>query len=346
MRVMQVMAGAEKGGAEKFFDRLILGLHQRGLQQHLVIRNHPERRALFEKAGIPYTLAPFCQTLDMVTPYRIRKVAKVFVPDLVMTWMSRASLLTPRGSYTSVARLGGYYDLKYYRKADHLVGNTQGIRQYFLEQGWPLSFAHYLPNFVEKPAAEKARPRADFYTPENAPLLLSLGRFHSDKAFDLLIPSLALLPGVYLWLGGDGEEDASLKELAKACGVEGRIRWIGWQKDVSALYQACDLYVCPSRIEPLGNVILEAWAHRKPVVAAKSRGPLELIKDGQTGLLADLEDIPGLARQIKRLLDRPSEAETIALEGYRAYQKDFTEEKVVEKYLNFFDQVKNIRRVR
>jgi len=343
---MQVMAGAEKGGAEKFFDRLILGLHERGLAQHLVIRDHLERRTLFEQAGIPVTLAPFYRTFDFLSPFRIRKAAASFAPDLVMTWMSRASLLTPRGDYTYISRLGGYYDLKYYQKADHLVGNTQGIRDYFLQEKWPVSFAHYLPNFVDEPREEVPHPRDFFETPQGVPLLLSLGRFHSDKAFDVLIQALARVPAAHLWLGGEGHEGNALKVLARKVGVENRVRWIGWQKNVSALYQACDIYICPSRIEPLGNVVLEAWAHGKPVIAVKSRGPLELIEDGKNGLLCELEDFEGLAAQIRDLLDNPPKALAIAREGYQSYKRDFTQERVVDKYLDFFKRVKDMRRAR
>ncbi len=346
MRVMQVMAGAEKGGAEKFFDRLVLGLHERGLRQHLVIRNHPERRALLEQAGIPVTLAPFYRTFDFLSPFRIRKAASAFNPDLVMTWMSRATLLTPRGNYTYLSRLGGYYDLKYYQKADHLVGNTQGIRDYFLQEKWPASFAHYLPNFVDEPREAAPQSRASFETPEDAPLLLSLGRFHADKAFDVLIRALAQVPAAYLWLGGEGHEGDALRALARRVGVENRIRWIGWQENVTALYQACDLYICPSRIEPLGNVVLEAWAHGKPVIAAKSRGPLELIEDGKNGLLCDLEDFEGLAAGMRDLLENPSKALAIAKEGYQSFKREFTQERVIDTYLDFFNRVKDTRRAR
>ena len=56
---------------------------------------------------------------------------------------------------------------------------------------------------------------------------------------------------------------------------------LGWRGDVPALLAAADLLVCPSRHEPLGNVVIEAWAPRTPVVAARSQGPGALIEDGQ-----------------------------------------------------------------
>ena len=60
----------------------------------------------------------------------------------------------------SVGRLGGYYDLRYYRGCDHLVGNTRGIVDWLRRSGWPAERTHYLPNFVDEFAATPAADRA------------------------------------------------------------------------------------------------------------------------------------------------------------------------------------------
>jgi len=59
--------------------------------------------------------------------------------------------------FLRVGRLGGYYDLHYYRACDHLIGNTVDIVDYLLRSGWPAARAHYLPNFVD---ATRAAPLA------------------------------------------------------------------------------------------------------------------------------------------------------------------------------------------
>ena len=61
---------------------------------------------------------------------------------------------------------------------------------------------------------------------------------------------------------------------------------------------AADLIACPSRIEPLGNVVLEAWARQRPIVAAAADGPMELIRDRENGLLVPIDDPEAMARAI------------------------------------------------
>jgi glycosyltransferase involved in cell wall biosynthesis len=344
MKLLQIMAGAEFGGAEIFFSRLVVALRKTTLQQHIIMRDHEERKTLFENHKIPHTLAPFGGWVDFKTKPLIKKTIQTFQPDIVMTWMSRASQICPRGAYIHAARLGGYYDLKYYRNADYLIGNTSDIVSYFKRCGWPGEFTSYLPNFVPVASQEPALSRKEFSTPEGVPLLLSLGRFHDDKAFDILIPALSRIPQAYLWLGGEGEEEGPLKNLARKEGVLDRIRFLGWRRETSPLFKACDIYICPSRIEPLGNVVLEAWAHQKPVVAAASLGPQGLIQEGYNGLLADINDIEGLAQQIQRVIEDKNVRQTLAENGYKTFTENFSEDSVVRQYIQFLEAIKGKKR--
>lgn len=345
MRVLQLMAGGERGGAEKFFDRLVVGLHKKGLHQTVVTRPYPERVTFLKNNGLQPIGAPFRRIFDFQTPRILRRTLDTFKPDIVLTWMSRASESCPPGPYVIASRLGGYYNLKYYQKADHLIGNTQGIRDYFIQQGWPLPFSHYLPNFVDSPSCSEAQDRHSFSTPKDAPVLLALGRLHRNKGFDILIPALAQIPGAYLWLGGDGNERKVLESLAAKYHVSDRVRFLGWRNDVSALYQAADIYVCPSRIEPLGNVVIEAWAHQKPVIAADSAGPKSLINHLENGLLVPIDDINQLAAAIQETLQNKALFKKVAQAGYRSYLNHFTEEKVISQYIDFFERVRGQKRI-
>ena len=346
MRLLQIMAGAEQGGAEIFFNRLSSALKaSTNIQQHLIIRKHKERVAFFEKEEIEFSTAPFSGFLDFETPKVIKRALASFAPDIVMTWMSRASAFCPEGEHTTVARLGGYYDLKYYRKVDYLVGNTPDIVGYFCRQGWPQHYTRYLPNFAPLPVGQ-AIERDRYDTPHHVPLLLSLGRFHDDKAFDILIPALAEVPHAYLWLGGEGEEEPKLRALAKKHRVEERIRFLGWQQDTTPLFLTADVYVCPSRVEPLGNVVIEAWSHRCPVVAAASAGPGSLIDHEQTGLLCDIDDVSGLAYQLRKLIASPELRDKFRETAFSTFEENFSKERVIQNYCGFFDEIRGTKRSR
>lgn len=338
MRLLQAMAGARHGGAEAFFVRLAIALQRTGQGQVALIRRDADRAATLRRGGVATTELSFAGPLGIATRLGFRRAVARYRPDVVLTWMNRASLLCPRGRFVHVARLGGYYDLKYYRRCDHLIGNTSDIVAYLARQGWPKERAHYLPNFV---AAAKAAPvpRADLGTPEGVPLVLSLGRLHLNKGFDTLLAALVEVPGAHLWLAGEGELRDTLTRRVRLLGMEQRVRFLGWRDDTAALLAAADVLACPSRREPLGNVVIEAWAAGVPVVAAASEGPRALVADDETGLLVPVDDAHALALALRRVIETPPLAARLAEAGRAAYEAEYSEARVVTLYRDFLERV-------
>jgi len=338
--VLQAIAGRKQGGAEAFFERLVAALARGGVEQRVVIRNDTERAERLRRAGLDTHEVGFAGTFDLMTRLRLMSELRRYRPSVVLSWMSRAATMMPPRWLTGdrgvrVGRLGGYYDLKYYRGCDHLVGNTEDIVDYIRRRGWPAERAHYLPNFADVRAAPPV-DRRSLQTPADAVVALALGRFHANKAFDVLLDAVAAVPGFYLWLGGEGELRGELEARIARLGLGERVRLLGWRDDVPALFAACDIAVCPSRHEPLGNVILEAWAHRRPVIAAASAGPASLIRNEQTGLLVPVDDPAGLAEALERLVNDQGLRTRLAELGRAAYDAGFTEEAVVRRYVDFF----------
>ncbi|NQV98695.1 MAG: glycosyltransferase [Rhodospirillales bacterium] len=342
MKILQIMAGADVGGAELFFERLCMALAKRNsVEQQVIIRQNPNRRQRLEAGGVAPIELKFGGRLDWQTPRAIRRQIKTFKPDIVLTWMNRATAMCPKpknGEFIHIARLGGYYDLKYYQGCDHLIGNTKDIADYLVKEGWPAGKAHYLPNFV---SAEQAAPigRRGLYTPDGAPLILALGRLHENKAFDILLQAMARVPSAYLWIAGEGPLLHDLDKLAEKLAVKPRVRFLGWRDDAAALLQTADLFVCPSRHEPLGNTVIEAWAQNTPVVAADSFGPGTLITHLHSGVLVPIDDPPTMARAIKNVIEDPVLAARIVKNGRAEYEARFTEDIVTGQYLAFFQKV-------
>lgn len=337
------MAGAAHGGAEAFFTRLVIALGRAGLEQLVAVRPHPERLKALIAAGITPVPLAFGGFFDPATPLSLYGLIRRHRPQLALTWMSRATgampsrWLRPAGTL-HLARLGGYYDLKYYRRCDHLIANTRDIAAYLLQGGWPGERVHYLPNFV---SADRLPPleRGALGTPPAAPVILALGRLHPNKGFDVALAALALLPDAHLWLAGEGPLREELEGQARALGIAGRVHLLGWRDDVAALMAAADLLICPSRHEPLGNVVIEAWALGLPVVAATAAGPAALIRDGENGLLVPVGDAPALAAACAGLLDDGDLRRRLAAGGEAAYRSEFTEAAVVKRYLDLFREL-------
>ena len=337
-RVLQVMAGAHHGGAEEFFLRLVSALARAGVDEHVITRRDQNRSIALRQAGLNPIELPFGGIPDFITRPRLKKEIAAFDPDIVVAWMSRAARYCPTGKHILVARLGGYYKLKYYRHCDHLIANTREICDYLIGEEWPVERVTYLPNFVDNTPATPIG-RANFSTPEGVPLLLALGRLHENKAFDVLLNAMPGIPNAYLWIAGEGALRKELDISARRLGVSDRVRWLGWRSDVASLLAAADVLVCPSRHEPLGNVIIEAWAHGCPVVAAASQGPKWLIDSCGAGMLFPIDDSGALARSVLRVLDDKDVASDLVAKGRQAYAQDYSEDIVVQRYIEFFNRV-------
>jgi len=298
--LLHLMGSSRDGGAETYFLSLVDALRREGIPQAAAVRPHAARQRALACMGIPTTVVPYAR-FDLSTRSRIADYARRMGAKVLLAWMSRAASRMPHGPWMRVGRLGGYYDLRFFRGCDLLVANTTGIREYILARGWAPDRVVHIGNFAEADA-HPALPRGACDTPEHVPLLLSMGRLHREKGHDVTLRALAQLPDAWLWLAGSGPEEARLKLLARGLGVSDRVRFLGWREDAGALYRAADLCVFPSRLEPLGNVVIQAWVYGLPVVASRAIGPANLIRDGQDGLLVPIDDSDALAAGIRRLL--------------------------------------------
>ena len=346
MRVFQVMAGATAGGAETYFIDLVLALHRAGLDQRVAIRRDARRAAALRQGGLDPIELSFGGPLDLTTRGALRRAFREWRPDIVQTWMNRATRLCPRGSFRHIGWLGGYYDPTYFRRCDHAVAVTADIVLHLRRAGgWLAERSHVVPTFARRTGAAAA-PRESLATPADAPLVVALGRLHRKKAFDVLLQALTLVPRAWLWLAGAGPLRAQLERLAGRLGIADRVRFLGWRNDRESLLAAADIVALPSRYEPFGTVMLEAWAAARPLVAAAAAGPRELLRDGVDALLVPVDSPPALADAIRRLIADDALAGRIARAGHARWRERFTEEAVVTQALDLYRRIADERKAR
>ncbi len=175
--------------------------------------------------------------------------------------------------------------------------------------------------------------------PENAPLILGLGRLHPVKGFDLLIRAMARLPDAYCVVAGEGPERPRLQKLIAELGLTTRVHLPGWRRDVGPLLKAADLFVSSSRHEPLGNMVLEAFSASRPVLATRAEGPTELIRHGMDGILVPLEDPTALAEAARTILADRGLAGSLATAGRRRFEAAFSEPTVTAAWIRLLNQV-------
>ncbi len=340
-RVMQMIVGDGDGGAQAFFDRLAVSLHEAGLPQRLIIGANDHRAATLRAAGcdtVQLRFGGLNYLRDRISRFQLKRQVADFRPDIVLTWMNRAARRLPRGNFVKVGRFGGYYRLKDYKKFDYLIGNTPDLVDHIVRHGWRGDRARMITNFGD---AQKLPPmdRAELDTPEDAMVLLGLGRMDTEKGLDLLISALVSIPEAYVWLAGDGPLRTEHERLARDLGVASRVRFLGWRHDQSALYEAADVCVVTSRREALSNCILEAWSHNLPVVATASEGPRWLIDHERTGLLVPIDDVAGVAAAVNRVIADGDLRRRIAEGGQQKYDGQFSRRTITRQYIDFFQRI-------
>ncbi len=342
MNILHTIAGGAVGGAERFFVDLAIAFRNGGHTTGAVMRPNIARGRMLDDAGVPHTDVPFSRWFDVRTPRAIRTAARDMDADIVMSWMGRAARATPKGSYARVARHGGYYNLKSFRDFDAQICNTPDLVRYLTEGGFDPSAVHFIPNFTTVDP-RPALPRSEFDTPEEALLLLSMGRLHDSKAFDVTLDALAATPGAYLWIAGAGPLEADLRKQAGDLGIASRVRWLGWRDDPGRLLRSADICVFPSRVEPFGNVIIAAWAHGTPVITANATGPEWLVRSEEDALLVPRDNAPAVADAISRLAQDKELTRRLIAAGARRAAQEFSQSVCVDRYLSVFRQVKEAR---
>lgn len=343
MKILQVMAGAAHGGAETAFVDMCIALHEAGEELEIVTRRNPAREARLRAAGLTVHILPFGGTFDIFTPLRMKKIIRAFKPHIVQTWMSRAAQKTPRWAssdgiprYIVVSRLGGYYKSSHFGQTDYYSTITPDIRRHLIDSGIPEQKIRHINNFAELEEPGPVVRRRDLATPDDAKVLLALGRLHSSKAFDVLMRAVADVPGVYLWIAGEGPDRAALETERTRLGLDDRVRFLGWRDDRASLFAAADICVFPSRYEPFGTVFVQAWAQRVPLVTTSSDGPRQYVRDGEDGLMVPVDDAVALAGAIRRLVEDPDLCHRLTEKGYARYQAEFTKSQTVSEYLYYY----------
>lgn len=343
---LQVIASPRMGGAEMMFARLAQALAQRGQPTIAAVRR---RAALVGALGDAVAIAqlPMAGYFDLRTTLAIRRLVREHGCGVVQTWMSRATWLTraPRGCL-HVARIGGYYRPRYFRHAHAWVTPTRTLRDWMVQAGFAPSRVAWLPNFVPQPATlTPPFARADLGIPQDALLIVALGRFIDKKGFGDLLGAFTTLPPtldrrpLHLLLMGRGPAEQALRALARA-GGDGRVHITGWVSEPVAALRLGDIFVCPSREEAHGNVMLEAWMAGLPVISTRSDGGRELIEDGRSGLLCDIADPAGLAAALRRLGESAALRAQLAGRGREVFHERHGEQAVVAAWLDFYARMR------
>ncbi|HEX5103214.1 MAG TPA: glycosyltransferase [Pirellulaceae bacterium] len=226
--------------------------------------------------------------------------------------------------------------------AEKIVCVSQGVADFCRSRGFAAQKLVVIPNGVDVDRFQRAAAidLTQFGVRAGRRAILFVGRLDRQKGLDEL---LGMLPRVFeqvadcdLLLVGDGPERADLQRAAQVSGIQGRVQFAGWQADVPGILAASELLVLPSRWEGMPNVILEAMAAGKPVVAANVEGVAELLGALTAEQTAHAGDKSALASRLAVLLANPPRAKELGSLNQHRAMAEFSLDRMVQKFSDLF----------
>jgi glycosyltransferase involved in cell wall biosynthesis len=173
--------------------------------------------------------------------------------------------------------------------------------------------------------------RSELGLPAQAPVLGFVGRLTRDKGISELVESFLRLsdrfPDLRLLLLGASEQEDRLDDRTREhLETHPHIILAGEVLDTAPYYALMDVLVLPSHREGFPNVVLEAYAAGKPVVAARATGILDAVVDGETGLLFPVGEVAALTRALEILLSDKARARELGCAGQELVKREFRQE--------------------
>jgi glycosyltransferase involved in cell wall biosynthesis len=327
MRIMHIIlsrgfAGSERATAEMCnahaAEHEVLLVVRRGQRRHgASIREYLDERVAVHEVG------------DLWPGPGLRAALAGFRPEIIHAHLRRATRLIARSAppCPTIATLHLWVNGEHYLAMDGLIVIAQWQkRDLGAYAGRVFDINESLVPHRRLDAAERRVLRAELGAGDQDFLIGGVGRLARSKGFDLLIRAFlrAAPPAARLAIVGEGRERARLERLAG-----GRVCFAGFRRDVKDCYQAFDLFVSPSRSEPLGRVVLEALDGGAPVIATATEGPSEILAR-YPGRLVPVEDEAALAAALAQAVGVPPPRhrpdlgsyylERVAAETLAAYQ--------------------------
>jgi glycosyltransferase involved in cell wall biosynthesis len=178
-------------------------------------------------------------------------------------------------------------------------------------------------------------------------IALSVARLVKQKRVDKALGASGRLikefPNLVHVVVGDGPERAELERMAYELGWGERVLFVGaiapMSKELFDLYSAADVFVLPSVREGMGNVFIEAGAFALPCLAADDGGVAEVVLDGETGMLARVDDVEDMSAKLRQLLKNGERAQKMGTKAKERIASEFSSEAMTARALEVLERV-------
>jgi glycosyltransferase involved in cell wall biosynthesis len=226
-------------------------------------------------------------------------------------------------------------------QADRMVAINREIITELTTAGVARERITVIPNGVEVEGIQAK----DRYAAGDPLTLAFVGRLVTNKGFDVLLDALRKAvdeSGEMRWqllVFGDGAERANLERRCEELGLSNSVTFHGRVDSVAPFLENTDIFVLPSRTEGMSNALLEAMAHGLPCVATRIPGNVDVVTDGEDGVLVESEDAAGLAEALLALGRDEALRERLGKAARRRVEDEYSIDSVANKYIQLYREL-------
>jgi len=364
MRALFYNANRSKafGGIEHWMLDVAGGLSARG--HHTVLYGRRRAAWLHEGArrGITVVKGAFGVGLDPRSVVRLRAALRAHEIDVIFTKGKKATRiaaattrLVGRGQVIVVLGLEGefldqFLDRWTWRWAvDRAVVLAEEARLWYERFPWAADGKlHVLLKGVDVGTLDPGRVdgaavRAALGISSGTLVVGAVGRLVWQKSHVDFLRAGGLLreefPEARFLLVGEGKEEKRLRAEAKTLGIEDRVIFTGYRRDVPALMAAMDIFVLPSRQENMPQVLLEAMAMARPVVSTATIGVREVLEDSRSGFVVPKRDVEALADRVRTLAGNAELRKTMGDRARARILDNFTRDDMLDRVEDLVERV-------
>jgi glycosyltransferase involved in cell wall biosynthesis len=241
-----------------------------------------------------------------------------------------------RGFETGISAFGRFMA----RRLDAIVCISQAVKENLVSlgiRGVPMHMIHNALDATKvKVSRSAAEIRRELGVASSHPIIGIIGNLQRWKGQKLLVEAVMLLRASFSTLAcvivgdtastvDDKRYAVELSSFIQASNLTDSVVIAGYHRDVANYMNAVDLVVHASVLaEPFGRVLLEAMALKKPLVASRAGGVLEIVVDGVSGLLFEPGNAEDLARALRSALSDTASAERMGIAGYERLLEEFS----------------------
>jgi glycosyltransferase involved in cell wall biosynthesis len=219
------------------------------------------------------------------------------------------------------------------RLTDGIITNSKTIKAAYANYGWfNKNFVKVIYNGLKIPEDVIPFDFASHYPGRK--IIYSAGRLSKQKGFGYLIEAASYLRNkrndLLFVVSGEGKLEIEMKSKVKDFGVEDSFVFLGFTPDIYPYLKGCDLFVLTSLFEGMPNVVMEAMAMQKPVIATDVNGVRELMGADaispvcDTGMIIPSKDPQAIAAAIEEIIDTPHALEAYGRSGRQRVETHFT----------------------